>query len=169
MRPRAVAKRAAKVQRLAGALNAKASRFHVEQRTLDQAPSVVRQPVLGKQLRSLPSLSALPIMAALKPQDKLEASAPRRRVVDRSRRHKHYVEYGVGSIEDLQAMFDVDLDSKTAARDAVLVAIDTESERSGLISAVVEIGITTLRLRDILDVPPGEYLSNWTQHMSHHQ
>lgn len=57
---------------------------------------------------------------------------------------------------------------RTVAETQVLVAIDTESERHGLIDHVVEIGITILNVRDILDVPPGDYLRNWTSKMSHH-
>ena len=58
--------------------------------------------------------------------------------------------------------------STTQAHPAVLVSIDVESERRGLIDHVIEVGITTLDARDISGIDPGVHLENWSDKMKHH-
>ncbi|KAK0936692.1 hypothetical protein LTR29_011745 [Friedmanniomyces endolithicus] len=50
---------------------------------------------------------------------------------------------------------------------AVLVSIDAEFERSGLIDHVVEVGITILRIADIYGMDPGLRIRNWSGAMEH--
>jgi hypothetical protein len=45
--------------------------------------------------------------------------------------------------------------------DALIVSFDTEWERHGLQDHVVEIGVTTLDTRDIIDTAPGEFAYDW--------
>lgn len=45
--------------------------------------------------------------------------------------------------------------------DALLVSFDTEWERQGLKDHVVEVGVTTLDTRDIIDTAPGEFAYEW--------
>lgn len=46
-------------------------------------------------------------------------------------------------------------------QDALLVSLDTEWERHGLVDHVVEIGLTTLDTRDIAHTPPGPAAHAW--------
>ncbi|OQO06994.1 hypothetical protein B0A48_07560 [Cryoendolithus antarcticus] len=52
-----------------------------------------------------------------------------------------------------------------APQDAVLVAFDTEFYRTGLIDRVTQLGVTTLDMRDIVDVVPGLRGQQWTTKM----
>ncbi|KAK4550736.1 hypothetical protein LTR36_000315 [Oleoguttula mirabilis] len=72
------------------------------------------------------------------------------------------------SIEALRAILGVGPHSDATGRDVVLIAIDTESEPSSFGSRVAEIGVATLRVRDVLGVAPGGHLGNWIAKMSHH-
>lgn len=45
--------------------------------------------------------------------------------------------------------------------DALLVSFDTEWERQGLKDHVVEVGVTTLDTRDIINTAPGESAYDW--------
>lgn len=45
--------------------------------------------------------------------------------------------------------------------DALIVSFDTEWERHGLREHIVEIGVTILDTRDIINVPPGPYAHEW--------
>jgi hypothetical protein len=49
-------------------------------------------------------------------------------------------------------------------RETFLIALDTESGGG----VVKEVGITTLRVRDILGVQPGKHLAAWMPRMKHH-
>ncbi|KAK5682347.1 hypothetical protein LTS10_005474 [Elasticomyces elasticus] len=75
-----------------------------------------------------------------------------------------------GSLHDLQILLGQGESSAVvkARSAAVLVSIDTESERHGLINNVVEVGITTLRVADIYGTEPGERIRNWSAAMEHH-
>ncbi|KAK0255359.1 hypothetical protein LTS09_009747 [Friedmanniomyces endolithicus] len=50
---------------------------------------------------------------------------------------------------------------------AVLVSVDAEFERSGLVDHVVEVGITILRISDIYGMDPGPRIRNWSGAMEH--
>jgi len=73
-----------------------------------------------------------------------------------------------GSIEDLKAALALKVKPATLSECAVLVAIDTESEKRGLLNHVVEVGVTILRVRDIIGTAPGAFLSNWIAKLKHH-
>jgi hypothetical protein len=49
----------------------------------------------------------------------------------------------------------------TLPQDALIVSFDTEWERHGLKDHVVEIGVTILDTRDIIDVAPGRFAYDW--------
>ncbi|KAK4569555.1 hypothetical protein LTR86_003318 [Recurvomyces mirabilis] len=53
------------------------------------------------------------------------------------------------------------------APNSVLIAIDTESERLGLVNHVVEVGITVLRLKDLVGVEPGTHARAWLAKSEH--
>ncbi|KAK3673151.1 hypothetical protein LTR78_006991 [Recurvomyces mirabilis] len=53
------------------------------------------------------------------------------------------------------------------APNSVLIAIDTEFERLGLVNHVVEIGITVLRLKDLVGVEPGTNARAWLAKSEH--
>lgn len=72
---------------------------------------------------------------------------------------------GYANIHDLRALVDRRMSSGTTAKNAVLVAIDTESERLGLVDHVVEVGLCIVRVSDIYDIDPGLHLRNWTSRM----
>ncbi|KAI6858320.1 hypothetical protein KC338_g7751 [Hortaea werneckii] len=74
---------------------------------------------------------------------------------------------GYGGSNELRAV--LGLTSERGALDdaPVLVAVDTESEKRGLINHVVEVGVTILRVRDIWNVEPGPHLRNWIPKMKH--
>ncbi|KAI6904981.1 hypothetical protein KC318_g5603 [Hortaea werneckii] len=74
---------------------------------------------------------------------------------------------GYGGSNELRAV--LGLTSQRGALDdaPVLVAVDTESEKRGLINHVVEVGVTILRVRDIWNLEPGPHLRNWIPKMKH--
>lgn len=51
--------------------------------------------------------------------------------------------------------------SSDLPEDALIVSFDTEWERHGLREHIVEIGVTILDTRDIINVPPGPYAHDW--------
>lgn len=55
--------------------------------------------------------------------------------------------------------------------DVTLIAVDTESEVSGRpqLFNVVEVGITTLRTRDIANIDPGPDARAWLEHAEHRE
>ncbi|KAK4507933.1 hypothetical protein PRZ48_001668 [Zasmidium cellare] len=66
---------------------------------------------------------------------------------------------GLGDFDQLQSVFEDEV---------TFVAIDTESERIGLLKHVVEIGISTLDARDVASsVQPGPHAVNWTSCVKH--
>ncbi|TKA27543.1 hypothetical protein B0A50_04373 [Salinomyces thailandicus] len=75
---------------------------------------------------------------------------------------------GYGGSRELQSALGLSGEPTKPDDAAVLVAIDTETELQGLLIPVVEVGITVLRVRDILGVSPGEHLRNWLPKMQHH-
>lgn len=74
-----------------------------------------------------------------------------------------------GSIKQLRKLLGLrprhisDHADKTLAlpEDALIVSFDTECERQGPSKHVVEIGVTTLDTRDIVDVAPGPFAHDW--------
>ncbi|TKA74729.1 hypothetical protein B0A55_04039 [Friedmanniomyces simplex] len=84
-----------------------------------------------------------------------------------------------GSLESLQTLLGIaqprrDLpqtlgppDKPSPPSNAVLVSIDTEFERSGLLDYVIEVGITILRIPKIYGTAPGERICNWSAAMEH--
>jgi hypothetical protein len=78
---------------------------------------------------------------------------------------------GYGTIEDLRKLLGVTTfglsDPMDSAPNAVLVAIDTEFERFGLINHVVEVGISVLRVPDVYASHPGDYSRNWFTKVEH--
>ncbi|KAK3116527.1 hypothetical protein LTR53_003015 [Teratosphaeriaceae sp. CCFEE 6253] len=75
---------------------------------------------------------------------------------------------GYSSLGDLRTLLGLAATRNDGSpQDAVLVSIDTESERRGLIDNVVEVGITTLLIADIYGTDPGDYARNWTAKMEH--
>lgn len=78
---------------------------------------------------------------------------------------------GYGSIEALLSLLDLsghcseNVNNPCAhtprPKDALIVSIDTESERHGLKEHAVEIGVTILDTRDIYDVKPGPFARDW--------
>ncbi|KAK1053205.1 hypothetical protein LTR74_016350 [Friedmanniomyces endolithicus] len=89
----------------------------------------------------------------------------------------HWPEYG--SLHDIQTLLGIapppeglqhalGLVSKpNQPANAVLVSIDAEFERSGLVDHVVEVGITILRISDIYGMDPGSRIRNWSSVMEH--
>ena len=75
---------------------------------------------------------------------------------------------GYAGSDDLQAALGVTNRLGEPEKCATFVAIDTESEKRGLINHVVEIGVTILRVRDTINISPGQHLRNWLPKMEHH-
>ncbi|KAK5128711.1 hypothetical protein LTR85_000044 [Meristemomyces frigidus] len=126
-----------------------------------QEPRLVTISGRRQRIRSIPTptkkITTIPVRRA-----KLRHKATEKDLIK-------YVRFPIGTIDDLRPILGTGFHSESTARDAVLVAIDTESERVRLLgSTVVEIGVTTLRVRDLLGVPPGDHLDNWVSKMSHH-
>jgi len=76
---------------------------------------------------------------------------------------------GYGSIEQLRDLLGLPPSftthhvhaNATLPQDALIVSFDTEWERHGLKDHVVEIGVTILDTRDIINVAPGPFAYNW--------
>ena len=47
------------------------------------------------------------------------------------------------------------------------LSLDLEWERKGLLQQITEIGVTTLNVRDLLDVEPGAFATGWKEKMNH--
>ncbi|EMC94574.1 hypothetical protein BAUCODRAFT_158151 [Baudoinia panamericana UAMH 10762] len=75
---------------------------------------------------------------------------------------------GYPDIHYLRSLLGLQPSSSTKAQNAILVAIDTESERHGLINNVVEVGITTLKVVDIMGTEPGPHMQAWMPNFRHH-
>lgn len=71
-----------------------------------------------------------------------------------------------GSIEQLQKILGLDEDA-SPDRDVIFLALDLEWERKGFRRKITEIGITTLRMSDIVGVEPGAWLRGWKEKMEH--
>lgn len=71
-----------------------------------------------------------------------------------------------GSIEQLQKILGLDEDA-SPDRDVIFLALDLEWERKGIRRKITEIGITTLRMSDIVGVEPGAWLRGWKEKMEH--
>lgn len=71
-----------------------------------------------------------------------------------------------GSIEQLQKILGLDEDA-SPDRDVIFLALDLEWERKGIRRKITEIGITTLRMSDIVGVEPGAWLRGWKEKMAH--
>ncbi|KAK5126166.1 hypothetical protein LTR08_005018 [Meristemomyces frigidus] len=214
MGPRAAANRIALAQQIKAKLSERKRSAINAQRALDQAPSVIRQPVLKKETkpkpvpptplpfatstfgghvehllpkfvptpaqRSVPAFtrpgrSNTGTLTARKPKKKpSETSISRRKVKVRlptdsltALHLTHQWDISYGGIDELRSILGFRRTPGTPFPNTVLVAVDTECERSGLVNNVVEIGVTTLRVRDVAGVPPGLHLCNWMRHMSH--
>jgi hypothetical protein len=65
-----------------------------------------------------------------------------------------------GPLEQFKTM----ISNPGSDRETFLVALDTEFTERG----VTEVGITTLRVRDILDVDSGKHLAGWMPKLKHY-
>jgi len=89
----------------------------------------------------------------------------------------HWPEYG--SLHDIQTLLGIApppgglqhalglVGKPNQPANAVLVSIDAEFERSGLVDHVVEVGITILRIPNIYGMDPGARIRNWSGAMEH--
>ncbi|EME49672.1 hypothetical protein DOTSEDRAFT_76908 [Dothistroma septosporum NZE10] len=92
--------------------------------------------------------------------------APRKRTILRRRRTS---QRSTSEVRVLSRQGDIrQLRSYLQHEDVVLIAIDTESERQGLLNHVVEVGLSVLRTRDIHNVKPGAHVKNWIAKVRHH-
>ncbi|KAF2773674.1 hypothetical protein EJ03DRAFT_104601 [Teratosphaeria nubilosa] len=74
-----------------------------------------------------------------------------------------------GNLSDLRVILGLESNEKSAEwTNTVFVSLDCEWERRGLIDHVVEIGVSTLAVRDIAGLDPKSYLEGWMPHMKHH-
>lgn len=98
--------------------------------------------------------------------DPTNISAPRKRTILRRRRVSNR---SPSEVRILSRHGDIrQLRSYLRHKDVVLIAIDTESERQGRISHVVEVGLSVLRTRDIHNLEPGAHVKNWVAKVKHH-
>ncbi|KAK5115084.1 hypothetical protein LTR62_001781 [Meristemomyces frigidus] len=77
---------------------------------------------------------------------------------------------GYGTIEQLRTLLQLGTGVEGrghAPQNAVIIALDTESEPSSFRTTIVEIGITVLRLARINGVEPGLHLRQWMPKMEH--
>ncbi|KAH9845935.1 hypothetical protein Tdes44962_MAKER00146 [Teratosphaeria destructans] len=73
------------------------------------------------------------------------------------------------NLHDLRVILGLETSEKSAEwTNTVFVSLDCEWERRGLIKHIVEIGVSTLAVRDIAGLDPKDYLEGWMPHMEHH-
>lgn len=114
----------------------------------------------------------LPVLKKLRPRGELKPVKSTRRLKVSSRRRTFRAPI---SIEKVLSLFDngrygdfAKL-SDVIEQDVTLVAIDTEFERRGLVHHAVEIGISTLSVKDVFlsNMLPGSHAKNWISQMKH--
>jgi hypothetical protein len=74
--------------------------------------------------------------------------------------------HNYGSIGQLQSILGLDT-AQSLDANVIFLSLDLEWERRGLLDRITEIGVTTLRVRDIVDTKPGPFATSWKDKMNH--
>lgn len=135
----------------------------------DSSPKSTQRSLKSNRVSDLPKTQHLRQPPSQRPAQRpiLKTWSPASRVVrSRVRRSSgrrdvfaRMLHAGYGDLAQLQSIVE---------QDVTFVAIDTESERRGLLTRVVEIGISTLAARDVFrSIEPGPHADNWISYVRH--